>query len=204
MVETGDWARTTIDSDTLVARLRDTRDQGAWYQAEARYGPLVEAFARRLGLDNEFTQDARQEAMAAFAEALRADRFDRRRGRLRDFLFGIARNKILDIRNREMGRLRRALQPDETAFFDRLASDDQSQQVWEAEWQLAVRAQCLKEAQEKFSPDTYLMFHRKAIEGLASSEVAQLMNKTPSAVDMAAHHVRTFLRQIRPVIEEVF
>jgi RNA polymerase sigma-70 factor (ECF subfamily) len=205
MAEAVTWSRTTIDSDTLVANLRDPDDQQAWTRVEARYGPLLLAFARRFGLDAESAEDARQEAMLAFAQAIRAGRFDRNKGRLRDFLFAIARNKVLDLRQREreIGH-RRLVQPDQTGFFHRVPDEDDWEQEWEAEWQLAVSAQCLREAQERFSPETYRLFHSSAIEGLPAAEVAQRTGKTVNAVIVATHHVRTFLREIRPVIEEVF
>ena len=112
----------------------------------------MEGFARKLGLDIELARDARQDTMAAFAEALRARRFDRARGRLRDFLFRIARNKIIDIKRREgRRRARHALQPDETSFFEHAQGENQLAELWEAEWQTAVRAQCLTEAQANFS-----------------------------------------------------
>jgi len=204
MVASDEWARTTIDSDTLVARLQRQEDDGAWSQVDARYGPLVRAFAQRMGLDPTIADDARQEVMLAFVRAIRADQFDRARGRLRDFLFGIARNRIRTLRSREHNRNRLAVQPDETGFLDRIPDEDRWSQAWDAEWQVAVRAQCLREAQERFSSDTYRVFHAKVIEGLSSAEVGQRTGKTIRAVDMATHHVRTFLRQIRPVIEEVF
>lgn len=198
------WTRTTIDSDTLVARLRHTTDEGAWRLVEARYGPLVHAFARRLGLDPAIAEDARQEVMLNFMQALRAGKFDRSRGRLRDFLFGISRNRIRTMRQREIRRARFAVQPDETGFLERAPDEDRWSATWNAEWELGVSAACLKEARDRFSPDTYLLFQLKALEGLPSAEVARRTGKSVAAVDMASHHVRAFLRQIRPAIEEAF
>lgn len=205
MATTETWTRTTIDSDTLVARLRDPMSDDAWVLVDARYGPLLLAFARRLGLDGEVAQDARQEAMAAFAQAIRNEAFSRERGRLRDFLFGIAKNRILTLRRRE-ARIPQQIvsEPDRTGFFERLPDDAEADQAWEAEWQVAVAAQCLKEAQEKFTPETYLTFRLRVIEDLPSAEVAARLGKTVNAVDLAVHHVRTFLKQIRPVIEDIF
>jgi hypothetical protein len=41
MPETSDWTRSTIDSDTLVARLKDPADQEAWMRVDARYGRMA-------------------------------------------------------------------------------------------------------------------------------------------------------------------
>lgn len=205
MPETTDWTKTTIDSDTLVSRLRDPGDEAAWARVDARYGPMLVAFGRRLGLDADSCQDARQEAMSAFAQAIRAGQFERERGRLRDFLFGIARNKVRDLRKRSARNPQQVVpEPDQTGFFERLPDHGELEQVWEAEWQLAVAAQCLQEARQKFTADTYQTFHLRMIEDLPSEEVARRLGKTVNAVDLAVHHVRAFLRRIRPAIEEIF
>jgi len=204
MTQVADWTRTTIDCDTLIARMRDPDDKEAWYPVEQRYGPPVQAFAKRLGLGLEDAQDARQEVMLAFAQAIRDNRFDRKRGRLRDFLFGIAKRRILTIRTRVARERRFAIQPDQSSFFRQLAGEDEWEKLWDKEWQLAVRAHCLKEAQEHFSPATYWAFHFKAVEELPSAETAERLGKTISAVDTATFRVREFLGEIHPAMEDIF
>ena len=203
------WTTVTIDRETLVERLRDPNDQDAWRLVQDRYGPVLLAFARRLGIPAGWTEDACQDAMAAFCEAIRGGRFERfrneKRQRLRDFLFGIARNKFLDLRRQ---RAREPVQvtgePGQTSFFERLPAEDDLQRAWDLEWDIAVRAQCLAEAREKFSPTTYRIFHMRIIENRSSAEVAGIVGKNVNAVDLAVHHVRTFLRQIRPEVEARF
>lgn len=199
------WATTTIDSDTLVARLRRPNDQDAWRRVDERYGPMLLAFARRMGLDHERSRDLRQEAMMALVKAIRAGRFDRARGRLRDLLFTIARNRIVDMHTRRsrdpvpVGAL-----PDQEELLASIPAEDRFAEAWDAEWRVAIAAQCLREAQVKFKPLTYMAFYLKAIEGLPSAEVADRLGKNVNTVDISSHKVRSFLRDIRPVIEELF
>lgn len=198
-------SQTTIDSDTLVVRLRSPGDEDAWRQVDRRYGPLLMAFAARMGLDPEQCRDARQDAMMAFVEAVRAGRFDRARGRLRDLLFAIARNKIVAIYNRcarEAARVGESPRgPDHLAT---VPGEDAWRLAWESEWRVAIAGRCLEEAQQKFQPETYLAFYLKAVEDLPSAVVADRLDKTVNAVDIATNRVRSFLRRIKPVIEELF
>ncbi len=199
------WSQTTIDSDTLIERLRAPDDQDAWRQVDQRYGVLLIAFAARMGLPPDQCRDARQETMLAFVKTIRAGRFDRSRGRLRDLLFSIAKNKIVE--NHKRRGKQDALLEGESEKANSLVQvpdNDGWLEAWESEWQVAVAAQCLKEAQEKFKPETYLAFYLKAIEDLPSAEVARKLGKTVNAVDIAVSRVRGFLRQIRPAIEELF
>ncbi len=198
-----DWALTTIDSDTLVSRLRK-RDADAWRLANERYGPLLQAFARTAGLTADLAEEARQEALAAFAKGLEDGRFDRARGRLRSFLFGIARYKICDIHQREARQRRVATQPEDSQFFQRWPDDDALEAIWDAEWHQHVTAQCLTEARARFQPETFRAFVMHGLKGRASADVAATLGTTANAVDIATSRVRGYLRDIRPVIEEIF
>lgn len=193
---------TTIDNSVLRRRLADPNDDQAWRLVADRYGPPIEGFARQLGLGPEDVADVRQETLLAFAVALRAGKFAAERGGLRDFLFGIARHKVLDAAE----RLRKAcvFQPADSAVLRQAPAEDRWADFWSSEWETAVRGQCLREAQARFSADTYLVFHLKAIEGLSSAEVARPTGKTAAAVDMATHHVRRFLQEVYPIIAEIF
>lgn len=196
---------TTIDCTTLVQRLSNPQDEAAWELVVERYGPAVQGFARKLGLDADQAEDACQATMQGLLAALRAGRFDRRRGRLRDLLFGIARHRILDI----LGAL--AKQPLQvaattrgTSFFHSIPSPDDMGRAWAEEWHVAVYRQCLVEAKAHFSNDAYTMFYLRIVEDRTSAEVAELVGKTSNAVDINTHRVREYLRQIRPQIEEIF
>ncbi len=209
MTEVDARATVTIDSDTLIARLRDPSDQEAWRLVNKRYSPALLSFARKLGLPPEWAEDACQNTMLAFCEAMRQQKFHRykngKRQRLRDYLFGIARNKILDLRKeRARAPIQVVDKPGESPFVGDLPGENELQRIWETEWDLAIRAQCLFEARQRFSPTTYTIFSTRVIEEHSSAEVAKLVNKTTNAVDLAVHHVRTFLRQIRPEIEAIF
>ena len=197
-----EWTQTTIDCDTLVSRLEKPNDEAAWRLAVGRYGPLVQGFARRMGIPADLAEDARQEALEAFVRGIRAGKFERSRGRLRDYLFGIARNRILSLRDRESRQRRTGLQPDESRFWEGVSDDSQMESIWEAEWQDAVSAQCLREAQAHFSSETYGIFERHALDRVPSERVAQELGKTVNAVNLATNRVRSFLRRIRPAIEE--
>jgi DNA-directed RNA polymerase specialized sigma24 family protein len=203
------WSQTTTCNTRLLVDLAESRDaeafDAAWRRVDQRYGPLVEAFGRRMGLDPELARDARQEAMLAFSEKVRHGGLDRSRGRPRDLLFGIAKYKVIDMLKQHARQPRQvAMAVDETDFFDRLPDGNQLEKEWDRQWALAVRAQCLREAQVHFNYDTYLMYYMKAIEGLPSAEVAKIAGKTGGAVNMATFHVKRFLRQILPAIERSF
>jgi len=199
------WAIATITSNALVQRLRNPKDEEAWFLVVERYGPMVEGFARNLGLSFESAEDARQESMAAFVEAIRAGHYegDRPGARLRKYLFGIAKRKALDTIEKEIKHRLVGLQPDRSSFIEKVPADEDCEEAWTQAELVAIAAQCLHEARARFDPRTYEMYYKHAILGTPSKEVAEEMGVTAQAVDMATHRVREFLRAMHPRIEEI-
>ena len=90
-----DATRTT---SMLLESLHDPNHDGAWagnwMDGTGRYSST---WAAAQGLSDADSADAAQETLADFSHAYRQQRYDRTRGRLRQFLIGIARLKIADL-----------------------------------------------------------------------------------------------------------
>jgi RNA polymerase sigma factor (sigma-70 family) len=194
----------TSDPEAIVARLNDPADREAWQMLDDWYGPLVIGYARRFGLSPQCAEDVKQESMLGLASALRNGGFDPGRGSLRHLLFGIARRKIVDRLRRTRVAQEIQCSADDHAFLDRLPGDDQLEAAWERDWSLGVLRQCLEEARLRFTPPTYRAFILKDVERRSTADVAEMLGKTPNAVDIAASRVRTYLRQVRPQMESMF
>lgn len=79
----GTWITTT----TLLDRLGDYGDQDAWDRFVERFRRPITSFALEVGVPPRDVEDVTQETLVAFAQAFRAGRYDRARGRLRSWLF---------------------------------------------------------------------------------------------------------------------
>ncbi|MCH7721132.1 MAG: hypothetical protein IH988_09125, partial [Planctomycetes bacterium] len=86
---------------SLLEGLRNTNDHRAWQRFSDRYRPMVVGFASSLGLDDSDAQDAAQDTLLAFTKGYLAGEYDRDKGRLRSWLFGISWRKIRDIQRRQ-------------------------------------------------------------------------------------------------------
>ena len=195
-----------IDKSWLVSRLMDPNDTQHWPAVEKRYGARVESLARHRGLRGDWVAEARQRTMAAFAINLRAGKFDESRGRLRDYLFGIAYCKIVDL-IKEIDRSPHQI-VDETGrsgFFERsIEASDRQKIHWDIEWDKMVAEECLKLARREFTPLSYETYRRRVILGQPSAEVAAHLGKTTIGVDTIVSKVRRFLSQVRPEVERMF
>src|SRR6476659_9471362 len=83
---------------SLLVRLRDARDEGAWRQFVDLYGPLVYGYARKQGLQDADAADLAQEALIAVAGAVGRLEYDPARGAFRNWLFTVVRRKMINWR----------------------------------------------------------------------------------------------------------
>src|SRR5262245_37418845 len=84
-----DWPATRV---TLLDRLRDPRDEQAWGEFVALYGPLLFRFARRRLPQDEDAADVTQEVLRAVA----AGKYRRPEGRFQKWLVTVLLNRIRD------------------------------------------------------------------------------------------------------------
>jgi RNA polymerase sigma-70 factor (ECF subfamily) len=195
---------TTATSDTLLAGLLRPDDGAAWSDYVGRYRPLLVAHARRLGLGNDEAEDAAQDTLAAFARAYRSGQYDKEKGRLRAWLFGIARNTLLAMHRRAGREVQVAESGAGTGFFGRLPDEDRMQQEWDRQWHEAVLRECLAAASREFEPRTMTAFELFVQQDLPAREVAARTGLSENAVFLAKRRVLRRMREMLPAITEAF
>ncbi len=84
-----DWPATRV---TLLERIRDPRDQQAWAEFVALYGPLLFRFARRRLPQDEDAADVTQEVLGVVLGGT----YQRPKGRFQKWLVTVLLNKIRD------------------------------------------------------------------------------------------------------------
>ena len=101
----------TTTTTQLLEALFGPGEEAVWREFDARYRPIIFAFARELGVAAEDAADVAQQTLTEFLRDYRAGKYDRRRGRLRAWIIGIARHRVLDtLRQRTRNQAVRGLQ----------------------------------------------------------------------------------------------
>ncbi len=195
-----DWVTTS----TIVENLRDLSNQTAWQIFVDRFHRPLVRFVVGLGFSPEDAEDVGQESLAAFAEALRAGRYDRQRGRLRSWLFGIAYKQALRQRQKT-ARRERLIERGEAAerAVDEMPDEKSAVGMWNTLWERFVVAECLQQVRKEFKPASVRAFELVVREGYDAGEAAREVGTTTRAVYNAKHRILTRMRELRAQLEEL-
>lgn len=187
---------TTATSTELLQALHDPA-AGAWGLFVGRYRPLIESFAMRAGLSVDDARDVAQNALLAFYSSYRDGAYDRERGRLRSWIFGIARHQL----GRALrGRRRGPYSLDEAGEL----CDADAEAIWESAWQRELLLAALSRAREEVEPVTFEAFELFAVAGVPSHVVAQSLGLSENAVYGAKRRVLARLRALHAELSERF
>jgi len=194
----------TVTTLTLLDGLRDTENAEAWRRFEDRYGPVVQAFALKLGVSESDVADVTQDTMMAFLEAYRLGGYDPTKGRLRSWLFSIAQHRILEFWRRKPREVPLADQTHATAILDHVGAQPTPEEIWEQEWQVAILRACLAEVSRQVRPETMQAFDLYVLQAWPVSRVAEHLGMTNNAVYLAKNRVMSRIRELRKLMEETF
>jgi RNA polymerase sigma-70 factor (ECF subfamily) len=195
---------TTITSTVLLEELVAGQEQ-AWRRLCERHEPMLLRLARRAGLHEEDARDVVQEVLTAFLEGFRAGKYDRERGRLRQWLCGIAANKIHEARRRPG---RREVQPADgsssTDFLGRVPDEQELTDLYEEEWERAVLTECLRRVKLEFDAKTFQAFQSYALEGREPEKVAAELGIARETVYVHKSRVLARLKELQKEVSDIW
>jgi len=175
---------------SLLDRLRQPFAAEAWARFVALYTPLIYGWGRRMGLQEHDTTDLVQDVFVTLLEVMPTFAYDRQ-GSFRRWLRTITLNKWRNA-------LERAAHPVGQAradALDRLASDDELEARWEAEYQQHLANRALHVMRADFQESTWKACWEVVVARRPAGEVAAELGLTVGAVYAAKFRVLDRLRQ---------
>jgi RNA polymerase sigma factor (sigma-70 family) len=166
---------------TLIVKLRDPADAGAWREFVAIYEPLVYGLARRKGLQDADARDLCQEVFRTVAQAIDRWDLDPALGSFRGWLSRIARNLLVNFLTRRPYRLRGSGSTSVQDWLEAQPADDPS-------------ATALFEAEYRRRLKTWNAFWQTAVEGRPPGDVAAELGLSVPAVYIARSRALARLR----------
>lgn len=184
----------------LLKSLKDPAADDVWREFDARFRPLLTAFAVRLGLDPGEAEDVAQEILVEFVAAYRAGNYDRTRGRLSSWIITIAQHRIS---NRLRGARRAAGRRGESS--PSLVADVRDAATLTAVWEVEERRLIALRALEvlsagRMAEPTLQAFELFAVRGVPAEQAARECGMTVEEVYGAKRRVTG---RLRAIVEEL-
>jgi RNA polymerase sigma factor (sigma-70 family) len=169
-------------SATLLDRLRDGRDGLAWDEFFQRYWLLIYTYASNRGCSSHTAEELVQDVMLKLFERKDVFRYDPQRGRFRDWLATVVRNKVAELRRRPAARGRArggngSDNPPEPA--DGACAPDE---IWEAAFEQSLLWALLEVVRQEMNPRSYLAFEMTVLNELPANKVAAHLGMSRSTV----------------------
>jgi RNA polymerase sigma-70 factor (ECF subfamily) len=185
-----EWVTTT----TILEGLRDYEGQDAWRRLVARFRAPIVGFAAELGVPDGDRPDVAQNTLMAFAEAYRAGKYDREKGRLSSWLFGIA------YRQARQQLRRNAKTPLSADSAPSPLNEATATDVWDRLWSRHLLETAIGAARHEFAPETFRAFELVVLEDLAPPSAAERLGVPIKTIYNAKHRV---LKRVRELVTEL-
>ena len=173
------------EGDAELVRRLQKRDPQALGELYDRYGRLAYSLIYRIVRDTGTAEDLVQETFLRVWN--RAQGFDGDRGALGGWLLAVARNRAIDYLRSASGRLRNALELEETEHPSLFV--DAEREVLNSD-----RARRVRTALEKLNPNQRHAIELAYFEGLSQTEMAERLGQPLGTIKT---WVRTALKHLR-------
>jgi RNA polymerase sigma-70 factor (ECF subfamily) len=174
---------------SLLERLRQTSDQGAWERLIQLYSPLICYWARRTGLQDQDVADLTQDVFTLLIRKLPEFADDRHKS-FRGWLRTVTLNRWRENCRRKTLPLARG-----EANLEEIAAPRGDDAFWEVEYRQYLTSQALKLIQREFQHTTWKACWEQVVRGRPAAKVADALGITLSAAYAAKSRVLRRLRR---------
>lgn len=182
----GRWPTTRI---TLLQRVADQRDKESWDFFVHTYGPLIQHYCLRRGLQDADAFDVVQEVLLQVSKGIGDFRYDAQRGRFRNWLGTVTHRAML----KHLAKSRRS----GIGTGDSTSTDPSStrecqkalDEVWVESFNAHVYREAVKRLRLHFSEETWRAFEATFTDDRPPDEVADELQRSVGWVYQAKSQV---------------
>jgi RNA polymerase sigma factor (sigma-70 family) len=188
------WETTTQKLDQMGLH----HDTDVWEPFSNHFFPVICHMARQRGLTQADAEDAAQQTLLNFMQAMRQGKYHRGKGRLSAFFFGVARRTILNACKLKA----RHTTPDSSDTQQDLADAHSDHLTWETQWQKIFLLQSLERIRETTDPQVFKAFDLYCLQERPVREVAETLHISPNAVYISKSRVLSQLRLLQERLQD--
>jgi RNA polymerase sigma factor (sigma-70 family) len=180
---------------TLLGRLRrDPKDQAAWSEFVARYGPRILQWCRGWGLQESDAQDVTQDVLLKLNGLMARFVYDSSgsfRGWLKTLTHHAWRDLAAERRRSRLGAGDRSV----SVLLESLQAGDDLVEQLDAEFRREVMDRAMERVRRRVSARTWDAFRLTALEGLSGSAAAGRLEMKVARVYGARSEVKGMIRE---------
>lgn len=181
---------------SLLLRLSEGSDKGAWVEFFDRYSELIRGFARRQNVPPTECDDILQDVLVALTRSMPGFSYDPAKGKFRSYLKTVVLRAIFRRSRQKSGNV--PLENVE-AIVSRQSGDDATEALWETEWRQYHLRLAMKSISIEFSPADRHAFERYAVAGDDARNTADSLGISVDQVYQAKSRI---LRRLEEIIEQ--
>jgi RNA polymerase sigma factor (sigma-70 family) len=174
---------------SLLMRIRDAGDNGAWRTFVDLYAPVIYGYSRKQGLIDADAADVVQEVLSQVARSIRSFDYQPERGRFRNWLCVVTRSKVLKAQRRARN------EPAPSPIDEEQVASTGEEPAWVELFNSEVLRTALTRIRSSFEDETWQIFERVWVENEVPSDVAKDLNRPIHAIYVAKSRVLNRLRQ---------
>jgi RNA polymerase sigma-70 factor (ECF subfamily) len=207
------WERTR---KSLIDRLDDWEDQGAWDEFYRAYWRLIHSVSMKAGLQNDEAFDVVQETVFTIARQWKkGSAYDSAKGSFKNWLMNVARWRIADqFRKRAKNPAAMAASGGRreeggesgsrgTATIERFADPQQDlENVWDEEWSENLTRVARDRVKGKVSPKQFQIFDCYVIKEWPVAKVREELSVSMAQVYLAKHRVGGLMKKELEALNE--
>jgi RNA polymerase sigma factor (sigma-70 family) len=187
---------------SLLVRIRDPRDDPAWQEFTEIYGPFIVRLGLAKGLQEADAADIAQEVFSSVARSAESGGYDPARGSFRGWLFGIARNKAMDLITAIGRQTRGSGDTNVQKLLDaRPAPSPADSAFFEMEYRRRLFEWAAKRVRSESNEVTWQAFQMAGVEGKPAEEVARSLGTTVGTVYYYKSRIMARLRRLIEAIQ---
>jgi len=191
-------------SKSLLERLRSGPDDEAWGRLVFLYTPLIRVWLKRAGLQASDVEEVTQEVMLKLMRELPKFGYNRSRGKFRNWLRAIVRNRLTAFFRRKKA-IPIGTGGDDSAvgnLLDQLADpESELSQRFDEDHERVIADRVMKLVEPEVESKTWQAFRLVSIDGKDPAEVAKELAMTVNNVYQVKRRVLRRLREVREELE---
>jgi RNA polymerase sigma-70 factor (ECF subfamily) len=183
----------------LSAIGNDQPAPSAWREFFERYAPAVYRVALRYGLDAHDADDIVQQVMLSLSDRMNDFRYDRDRGRFRNWIKTVTSNRIRDLLRHRYARTMRQETVDLAGVSAEVVDPEQ---LWEQEWKLQDLHYCLDQVRQEIAPRRFEAFRLYVLEGVSAEDTGRQLGMSRAYVYVTRSQVVSRVRALMQQLAE--